>query len=230
MLPIKAVVFDFDGLIIDTETAEYQVWQDIFQEHGCCLAYDIWAGCIGAGTEVFDPYAHLEQLACRPLDREMLRALRHNRHTQLVATMPVLPGVVDYLQAARRLGLGIALASSSTHSWVDGYLAERGLLEYFDHIKCADDVTYTKPAPDLYLAALQTLGVKGREAVAFEDSLNGLQAAKAAGLYCVVVPNPVTRPLPLAEADVIVESLADMPLPDLLAKLEGKVAGSIPHR
>jgi len=224
LLTIRALVFDFDGLIIDTESVEFQVWQEIYRHYGCELELKTWAVCIGTSADAFDPHIHLAQMSGQQLDRDELYKRRRTRHAELVAGLPVLPGVKAYLKGAKHLGLGVAIASSSTHEWVEGYLEERGLLPYFDHIKCSDDVERVKPAPDLYLAALSALGVPGSAAVAFEDSLHGLQAAKDAGMYCVAVPNPLTRHMSWEQADLVLNSMAELPLPQLLAKLEAKAS------
>ena len=117
----------------------------------------------------------------------------------------------------------LGMASSSRRKWVNGHLTRLGLIQHFDSIKCADDVQRTKPDPDLYLAALGALGLQGHEAVALEDSPNGIAAAKAAGLFCVAVPNTLTRQLPLDGVDLVLDSLADLPMKDLLERLNTDV-------
>jgi HAD superfamily hydrolase (TIGR01509 family) len=125
--------------------------------------------------------------------------------------------VIAYLEAAKEMGLKIGLASSSTRSWVTGHLERIGLLHYFETVKTSDDVEQVKPNPALYLEAAKALGVKPEEAVAFEDSLNGAKAAKAAGMYCVVIPNPVTKHMNFEETDLVLESLAEKELHQLLS-------------
>jgi len=217
---IEALIFDFDGLIIDTEISSYQTWQEIYEEHDCQLPFSTWAICIGGSTELFDPFEYLEQQIGRPVLREEIRLRRRLRHVQIVEEQPVLPGVEDYMLSAKRLGLKIGLASSSRHEWVDSHLTRLGLIDYFDSIKCFDDVKQSKPDPELYLAVLDALGVHGREAIALEDSPNGVIAAQQAGIYCVVVPNPVTRQLPLEHADLCLSSLGDVSLEHLLEKVQ----------
>ena len=124
------------------------------------------------------------------------------------------------LQDARRLGLKLGLASSSSCQWVEEHLQQRGLRAYFDVVRAADDVRFTKPDPELYLAVLTKLDVLPAQALALEDSPNGVRAAKAAGMYCVAVPNTMTSQLPLHEADLRLESLADLSLETLLARIE----------
>lgn len=221
---IRAIVFDFDGLILDTEISAYQTWQEIYAEYGCELPFEIWATCIGGSPELFDPCAYLEEQTGRPIQREEVRQRRRQRHLELITAQSPLPGVETYLQDARRLGLYIGLASSSPHSWVDAHLERLGILDYFDSIQCFDDVTHTKPDPELYLAVLNALHVRGDEAIALEDSPNGVRAAQRAGIFCVAVPNPVTKRLPLEHADMRLSSLAEMPLEELLLKVGGNVS------
>ena len=217
---IKALVFDFDGLILDTETAIFQSWQEIYRAHGCELPLKAWLENVGTMEETFDPFTSLEQRSGHSIDRQLTLSYRQQRELELIQDEPVMPGVREYLEGARRLGLGVGLASSSSCDWVVGHLERLGLIGYFDAIAAGDDVTLTKPDPALYLTAVEWLGVNPGQAVAFEDSLHGLIAAKRAGLYCVAVPNQVTRHLDLEQADLRLDSLAEMSLVDLLASLE----------
>ncbi|SDT00483.1 HAD family hydrolase [Actinopolymorpha singaporensis] len=213
---IRALVFDFDGLVVDTETPEFRAWQEIFADHGTVLELATWAGGIGTTDHHFDPYVALERASARAVDRDAIRAARRARIRELVSDQPVLPGVEDYLRQAREHGLRVGLASSSSRDWVHGHLAERGLLHHFDTIRTGDEVARTKPDPALYRLATADLGVDPARAVALEDSPNGVVAAKRAGLYCVVVPNALTRQLDLAAAELRVDSLANLPLTRLL--------------
>jgi len=214
---IRAIVFDFDGLILDTEGPEFQAWGEIYAAHGVRLDLATWAVCIGTAN-VFDPYADLEARVGRPVERDEVRARRRQRNHELLAVQEVQPGVVDYLARAKDLGLGLGVASSSPRSWVAGHLERLGLLESFDCLSCADDVDRVKPDPDLYLLALARLGVSANQAIALEDSPNGILAAKRAGIFCVAIPNPLTSQLSLDHADLRIRSLADVTLEDLLAR------------
>lgn len=215
---LKAAIFDFDGLILDTEAPVYDVWQAIYAEHGYQLDFARWAQCIGT-ADTFDPCLDLEALVGRPLDPAPLRRRHRTQADALIATQPVLPGVREYVNAAHRLGLRLGVASSSSRAWVEGHLARLGLRERFDVVRCADDVARVKPDPALYLAVLEATGVAAPQAVALEDSPNGVLAAKRAGLTCVAVPNPLTVRLDLAAADLTLTSLADVPLEELLTRL-----------
>jgi HAD superfamily hydrolase (TIGR01509 family) len=216
---IRALVFDFDGLILETETPAYDTWAEIYKEHGQVLPLDRWFDYIGREGGFFDAADHLAALVGEGFDREAARARRDARKTDLIAALDVMAGVREYVVDAKRLGLRLAVASSSSRAWVLGHLERLRLHAEWDAVRTRDDVARTKPAPDLYLAAVQALAVAPREAVAFEDSRNGIAAAKDAGLLCVAVPNALTAGMDLSRADVKLRSLADTPLEELLALL-----------
>jgi HAD superfamily hydrolase (TIGR01509 family) len=224
-MTIRALIFDFDGLILDTELPEFRSWEEVYAAHGCALAFDDWAACIGTADLVFSPYDDLEAKLGRPLDRAAIRAARRARWDELILAEAALPGVVGYIDDARAMGLRLAVASSSTREWVVGHLTRLGLIDAFDCVKCSDDVERTKPDPALYRAALAALGLRPEEAIVFEDSPNGVLAAKRAGLYCVAIPNALTGRLPLDHADRRLVSLADLPLATLLAEVERDLIG-----
>ncbi len=212
---IRALIFDFDGLILDTEVPGFQAWQETYRAHGCDLPFAVWAQCIGT-SEGFNPYDYLEEQVGRRVDRETIASTIRHRCAEMLQDQPPLPGVQDYLTDAKRLNLQLAVASSSPRTWVAGHLTRLGLIEHFVSLTCADDVQRTKPDPALYQTAMQSLGVRADQAIALEDSPNGILAAKRAGLFCVVVPNALTRQLVLDHADMRLTSLADMPLEQLL--------------
>ncbi|MEX2161838.1 MAG: HAD-IA family hydrolase [Anaerolineales bacterium] len=215
---IKALIFDFDGLILDTELPDYESWQQVYQHYGCELAVEAWGQIVGGtGASDFDPHTHLEQLCGKALDREEIWVDRRKQYLDTINHQPVLPGVLAILDDAERRGLRLGVASSSPENWVRGHLARLGLYQRFDAIKTADDVKRTKPDPELYLAALEALAIQPSEGIVFEDSPNGVKAAKAAGLFCVAVPNKLTAQLRLEHADLQLKSLADLPLSKLLA-------------
>jgi HAD superfamily hydrolase (TIGR01509 family) len=213
---IKALVFDFDGLIVDTEVPIFRAWQRIYREHGQELPLDRWLTIIGTASGPFDPVIDLAEKTGTKLEGPELKALEVLYYQEATALQQLLPGVIDYLVQGRKLGLKTAVASSSTRKWVMDHLNRFGIGGHFDAIVCREDVKRTKPDPDLYLAALQRLDVSPAEAIAFEDSTNGVLAAKAAGLFCVVVPNLLTVDLDLTEADLRLLSLDAMPLRDVI--------------
>lgn len=217
----KALIFDFDGLIVDTELPDYESWQEVYRSHGCDLAVEKWGLIVGGtGASDFDPHTHLEELCGQKLDREEVWISRRKQYLDSISEQPVLPGVLDYLDEAERLGLKLAVASSSPENWVRGHLARLGLYQRFAAVKTADDVTRTKPDPELYLATLQELKLNADQAIVFEDSPNGIKAAKAAGLFAVAVPNTLTARLPMQGADLRLNSLAELTLSELLEKVD----------
>ena len=213
---IRALIFDFDGTILDTEGAVFQSYQELYRAYGCELSLQRWSLGIGTTDSEYDPFTDLEALLGRTLDRPALKASQRQREAELIALQPVLPGVEAYLKDARRLGLKVGMASSSSCAWITGHLARLGLLQYFDAILGRDDVRRSKPDPELYLDALNDLAVLAGEAIVFEDSPNGILAGCQAGIFTVAVPNPLTRRLPVDGADLRLESLADLPLEQLL--------------
>ena len=217
---IRAIVFDFDGLILDTEEPVYRSWQEVYAAHGEELPFERWVQIVGSTTAGFHPQHHLEERLGRPLPQEVLDR-RIGRRTEMILAEDLLPGVSDRLDEARAMGLKLGVASSSTQDWVRGHLARLGILDRFECIRCRDDVKQAKPAPDLYVAVLTCLGVEAAEAVAIEDSPNGVTAAKSAGMRCVAIPNSITGQLDLSQADLVLDSLADVTLGGLLERLTG---------
>ncbi|MYB49003.1 MAG: HAD family phosphatase [Dehalococcoidia bacterium] len=215
----KAIIFDFDGLIVDTEVPEYEAWLSIFRSYGVDLPLSVWTPHIGGGSEAFDIYDHLAELTGKPVDRDELRPRRRAAFDKLFEQAVPLPGVEDYITAARERGMGIGIASSSPRRWVDPKLKQLGLVNTFDTVVCADDVGSAKPNPASYRKALADLGVTPDEAFALEDSPTGVQGAKNAGLLCVAVPGTLTRDRSYDHADMRLESLADMPLDQLMETL-----------
>lgn len=220
---IQALIFDFDGLILDTETPEFRSWQNIYQEHGFDFPGEKWGTIVGgSGHSDFDAAEHLSLLALGTLDPDSLRDRNRLESREIVHSQGPMPGVIDYLDEAKRLGLGLAIASSSDREWVHSHARRIGVLDYFDHVVTAEDVGFgrTKPYPDLFLTALKRLGVPREAAIVFEDSPNGVRAANRAGIFVVAVPNHVTSSLSLEGADLILGSLSDMPLSALLDKVQ----------
>lgn len=224
---LQSLIFDFDGLILDTEWTEFQTWQEMCLRHNVELALETWLPCIGRGasTRIFDPYDYLAAQAGRPLVRTEIEAWCRRRNLELIDDQPILPGVKELIVEAKARNLRLAIASSSSRRWVEPHLARLGLRDYFDALACGDEVTHTKPYPDLYLSALQQIGVCARHAVAFEDSLNGMLAARGANLFCVVVPGRLTQYLPFGETDLRLTSLAELTLDALEQHLSVRPAG-----
>lgn len=210
-MEIRAFVFDFDGLLLDTESCHHRSIVEQFDAHGCELPLDEWLDRLGRADN--PPWIELlERVAARPLEREVVIERHRARYLELVEAEAACRGVVELLEDARRAGIAVTVASSSSREWVEGHLRRLGLFEYFHAVRTRDDVARGKPHPDLFLAALDAVGVDPARAVAFEDSYHGSVAAKAAGLYTVVVPNRLTREQAFDHADLVIESLLDFPV------------------
>jgi HAD superfamily hydrolase (TIGR01509 family) len=217
---IRAFLFDFDGLILDTELASRAGWELLYRQHGHELPPELWATVVGT-YGAWDPMAHLEELVGEPLEREALNVRRYAHEIALIEAEELRPGIAEYLAAARQHRLKRAIVSSSNRRWVETHLERLEEAAGWDAICTAEgDRARAKPAPTLYLEALDALAVAAPEAVAFEDSPNGVKAAKEAGIFCVAVPNEVTCELGLEEsgADLVLDSLADLPPDELLSR------------
>lgn len=213
-MAIDALVFDFDGLILDTEWPEFSTVRAEFEAHGVVLELESWQQIVGRADQPhwFD---RLQSEVGRPLDRDLVIERRRLRHHALISDESLRPGVEQLLDEAASAGVPTGVASSSSVDWVEGHLDRLGLLSRFDVVRCRDHVQQAKPSPDLFLAAVVAIGAEPARSVALEDSHHGCSAAKAAGMACVVVPNDVTRTQSFDHADLVVDSLADVSLRSL---------------
>ncbi len=219
---LKALIFDFDGLILDTETPEVEVWQKIYNEHGFELPVDEWQKTVGGyGISTFDAAEHLTLLSAGRVDSVSARARYRKESDEIIHASSVLPGVLNLINEAKSYGLKVAIGYSSQHRWVDTHAQRLGIYDLFDLIICQDDVAVgrTKPHPDIYLKVLEKLQVKNHEAIVFEDSPNGVIASRAAGIFVVAVPNELTSKLNVS-GDLTVSSLAQVSLQALMEKTQ----------
>ncbi len=222
---IRALIFDFDGLIVDTETPALESWRHIYAEYGFDLGLEEWSAALGT-RRGFDALEHLMGLmaardparaAALRAEAAAIHARRHAIKEAMAAHEGLLPGVAGVLDEAEALGLPCAVASSSDYRWVGGWLERLGIARRFVCIRTADDVARTKPDPELFLSAAAGLGLPPAACLVLEDSANGILAARAAGCPVVAVPGALTRQLPLPPADLTLPSLAAMPLAEILA-------------
>ncbi|MEV4537198.1 HAD-IA family hydrolase [Asanoa sp. NPDC049518] len=218
-MTVNALVFDFDGLLMDTETTMVEGWRAAWAQHGLTLDLDdgFWPGHGG------DVTAHrLDRLAALvgpTFDRGVGHRAYEAHRARLNGSLPLRPGVAEWLSAARDAGVALAVASSSPRSWVREHLTRAGVFDHFDTIATGDEVADHKPDPAVYHLALRRLGVPAHEAAAVEDTPHGLAAARAAGMRTVGIPNPFVPATALAAADLVLASAADLPLKDLLTRL-----------
>lgn len=211
---IRALVFDFDGLILDTETPLIDAYAEVHAAHGVAFDRAVFLRSVGHADYSFDPWHGFSPHA----DRAALETERRGLKDDFLLRQPILPGVEALMVAARAAGLRIGLASNSEHEWCEPHLRRLGLHQHFDFFACRGDTPSPKPEPDLYKLVLNRFGLRGHEAIALEDSQTGLLAAKRANLFTVGVPNPSTAHHDFARADWKVASLADVSLDLLVAR------------
>jgi HAD superfamily hydrolase (TIGR01509 family) len=216
----QAVVFDFDGIVLDTETPLFRAWVHVFELHECePLTLEEWCVCVGAPDGLLDVPAILRSRARRAIDAEEVETIRRRLSRRLIAEERVLPGVESWLVECASHGVALGVASSSSSDWVEGHLERLGLAPHFRTVVCAGNGFPGKPAPDLYLEACRRLGADPARSLAIEDSVHGLTAAKRAGLACLVVPNQVTGGLDFSAADLRAQSLAELGLAQVVSTL-----------
>ena len=213
---IRALIFDFDGLILDTESALIRAYADVHAAHGVPFDEAEFLRSVGHADYAFDPWHAFEKRA----DRVALETQRRARNRAHDLALPVLPGVLALLDAARSRSLPLGLASNSRHDHCEGHLARLGLLDRFTFLACREDAPSPKPEPDLYKLVLHRFGLRGHEAIAFEDSHTGSLAAKRAHLHTVVAPGPATAHHDFAHADLRVTSLAELTLDALIQRFQ----------
>jgi HAD superfamily hydrolase (TIGR01509 family) len=224
---IKGIIFDFDGLILETEMSSYQSWKLVYQENGLELPMELWLSFVGgSGDSDYDPLEHLHSQLGAVFDPEVTELKQHKRFMKMLANQPPMPGVVQILKDAKHLDLKLAIASSSDAKWVNTHLNNLNLRGYFNAVITSEMVKQTKPDPALFLLALDKIGILAEEAIVLEDSLNGVRGAQRAGIFVVAVPNEITLQTPVVrEADLVLNSLADMSLEELLATVEKRKQG-----
>jgi HAD superfamily hydrolase (TIGR01509 family) len=211
---IRAAIFDFDGLIVDTEWPAYMAWSSIFQRFNHTLPLEKWVQAVGT-FHGFDPVTYLGSLTGESHDSKELFAEKERLKAETCSRAPLLPGVTELLSQARKLKAKTAVVSTSERFWVESHLRRVGIWDEFDYVVTREDVTKVKPDPEPYLKVAQKMGLAPADCVVFEDSMNGVLAAKAAGMKCFVVPNRVTEFLDFSVADARLSSLKDVKLHEI---------------
>jgi HAD superfamily hydrolase (TIGR01509 family) len=214
-MTLQALVFDFDGLIVDTEGPGFVSWSEVYQEFGQALTLMDWTHATGY-VGGFDPALHLEELLGRKLDWRAITPRREARNWELTLRQPLLPGIEVLMIRAKRASIKIGVASNSGFGWVDEGLQRLGIRHLVEVVVTRDMVLEPKPAPDSYLKTVQTLGTNPRYSVALEDSEPGSRAAKAAGLRVVAVPNQFSERQDLSIADLVVPSAEKLSIERLI--------------
>jgi putative hydrolase of the HAD superfamily len=216
---LEAVVFDFDGLIIDSEWVIYETAVAAFEIHGHELTVDAWATIVGLGDDDDDlAWAMLMEAMGIDLDRGAFSATYAAQPRSNRDSLPLLPGVEVLVDSLAAEGVPVGVASSSSLGWLDRHLGRLGLRPRFGAVIGADVVGgIGKPAPDVYVRACADLGADPARSVALEDSHHGIQAAKAAGMIAVAVPSRITASHDFSTADLVVDSVARLTVDRLAA-------------
>ncbi len=204
-----AVVFlDFDGLICDTEAAAHQSWDEFYARRGLAFAPATWRRMHGSAAAEQVAVDDLAAGLGRPVHPREI-AVRRDRKAWLADRTPLSAGVSRVIDAAAWRDIPVAVVSSSPRPWVDGHLSRLKVRHRLAFVVSGADAARSKPAPDLYVAALERAGVAAEAAIAFEDSPTGVRAARAAGLRCIAVPSSVGCRDDLGDADLVLDSLDD---------------------
>jgi HAD superfamily hydrolase (TIGR01509 family) len=212
------MVFDFDGLLMDTESTSFESWRYEWQQWGLTLEEATFFADHG-GDVTEHRHATLAAAVGGSFDGDLSRRRRVEYREQLHASLDLLPGLRAWLDDARQTGIRLAIASSSPSEWVMGHLGRVGAEREFDIGAYGNEVAAPKPAPDVYLLALNRLGISGAQAVAVEDTPHGVAAAKAAGMACIAIPNPFAAIERFAEADLVLGSASQLSLSEALQRL-----------
>jgi HAD superfamily hydrolase (TIGR01509 family) len=217
-MTIKGIIFDFDGLICDTETPELRAWEALFNDYSLIFPFDRYKQTIGSVHNDETPFILLEDMLAQPINRVKTKEKFTYVRNNLIELEPIRPGILDYIKKANAYQLEVGLASSSPRAWIDYHLNRLKISDCFGCIRTFNDVSKTKPDPELYLKTLDCMNLKPNEVIALEDSPNGVAAAKKAGVFVVVFPNEVTGNFDFDNADLLIDSIEDMPF-DYLIKL-----------
>jgi HAD superfamily hydrolase (TIGR01509 family) len=203
-----AVLIDFDGVIIDSEWPIYQSWRRVFEREGHELSQDVYIHCIGSDFNAWSPPDYLEELTGESFDWDEVNAARQAEIMRDLDGARPMPGAAELLQALEHMPS--AIVSSSSHRWVDGWMEKLGLMPLVNTTVCRGDAPRIKPAPDLFLEAARQLDVDPTDCLVIEDSHNGMNAAHAAGMKVIAVPNRLTNILDFSNAEWFARSLTEV--------------------
>lgn len=211
---LKALIFDFDGVIIDTETQWYEIYRDwLKKEYNYTLDVKDYLVCVGSNSQSL--FAFLKKNISPEVDGEAFEKSAADEFIRRCSTLPPMSGVPELIIKAKHKNLSLALATSATKNKPLFHLKRLGLLECFDALATAEIYEHIKPAPDPFLKAAELLHVSPAECLAVEDSANGLCSANRAGMRCLLVPNNITRYCEFAPCYMRVNSLAEVDLSEI---------------
>ncbi len=206
--PFDAIIFDHDGTLVDTESPDFRACCMLYEELGLTLQLEYWAEHVVGrlnGYEVL--FQELIQRDGHGQSMPVLRQRLRELWDVTFQNVKLMPGVLELLPQLRQAGYPLAVATGADRAWVQRWLTHFSLQSYFGVVANSEDVPHNKPAPDVYLFAAGRLGVQPERCLVFEDSLAGVQAAKAAGMTAVAVPSEVTKTLNFSQADAVITGL-----------------------
>mgnify|MGYP003290010094 CR=1 FL=1 len=203
----RGIIFDFDGVLVDTEWAIYQSWVQLYAREGQQISIATYSPCLGAGYSHWNPADHLEKLTGKKYDWEVETPARQAVLEADLARAGLMDGALELLDWCAEQGIGLTVASSSSRRWVQGWLERLGIYERFDGVFTRTDGYAVKPDPALFLAARNCLNLPKEDCLIVEDTENGTISARNAGIPCVAVPNRMTESCDLSRAQYRVASL-----------------------
>ena len=213
----RLIIFDFDGVIVETEDCFLEAWRRVYDHYEARFPEERYLDAIGLSEMPFNPYEEVKSQSPKNTDSiAAIKELHESHYFALADQKPLMPGVLDLINSAARLDILIGIASSALMHWISRHLERLGLMDAFHQIKCFDDISHGKPDPEVYRSLLASTNVGENEAVAIEDSENGLAAAKNAGIPCIVVPSETTSKMEFSKADRVVSSLCEVTLEYLI--------------
>lgn len=216
---IKGIIFDFDGTLVDSETQIFKAWSETYSHFGQVLPFDLWVSIVGTNDGKFHPGDYLHSKLKQKNSLEEIMKFETALENELILQITTIPGVREYLATARQMGIKMGIASSASSEWVHDTMGRLGIASYFEAITTQEEVQLTKPYPYLFEKTLKKMDLYPYQVIAIEDSPFGITAAQAAGIFAVAVPNDITRSMSLDHADMVIQSLAEVTLPDLINRI-----------
>ena len=209
----RAIIFDFDGLILDTETPQAEVWREMFSKVGADFDLKVYNSIIGGfKSDVYRPEVELAKILNDGRSPEKLLLQVQEAQLERILSNPINPGVIEVLDDASQRGIVAAVGSSSPCDWVQGHLKRLGLFDRFETVVTYDDVSKPKPSPEIFELVLKRLNAEAKDVIVLEDSANGVLAAHRANLRVVAVPNAVTEVMDFSLASEVLSSLLELDL------------------
>ena len=203
----RAIIFDFDGVLLDTESAIFDSWATLYEREGCTLTREEYAPCLGADYSHWNPASHLESLTGKVYDWSAENAMRQTAIEKTLSSMGLMPGAAELLAWSKTHGIRMVVASSSSRRWVAGWLTRLQIDTYFERLFCRTDGYAVKPDPSLFLASLRYLDLPASDCMIIEDSENGVLAARNAHIPCCAVPCSMTSSGDFSSADELYRDL-----------------------